>query len=92
MACDLIEPLRPQADAWVLELFHDRILRIDHFRKDKGACLLDKSGRARFYPAYEQFADIQRRRLRRLTRLIVHGIRSSHTGRMQDAGFENALS
>ncbi len=92
MACDLIEPLRPQADAWVLGLFRDRVLRPDHFRKDKGACLLDKSGRARFYHAYEQFADIQRRRLRRLTRLIVRSIRSSHAGGMQDAGFENALS
>ena len=92
LACDLIEPLRPEADAWLLELFQNRILRPDHFRNDKGACLLGKAGRARFYPVYEIFANIQRRRLRRLARMIVRGIRASKAWGEQDAGFEDALS
>lgn len=92
LACDLIEPLRPQADAWLLGLFQERVLRPDHFRDDKGACLLGKAGRARFYPAYELFADVQRRRLRRLARLTVRSIRATRTWNEQDAGIEDALS
>ncbi len=92
LACDLIEPLRPVADAWVHGLFRERELRADHFRKDKGACLLDKAGRARFYPVYESFAHTQRRRLRRLARLVVRGIRATKTWEWEDAGVEDALS
>ena len=49
LACDLIEPFRSRLDAWVWELFRNRVLRTEHFRSDKGACLLDKTGRRHFY-------------------------------------------
>ncbi len=83
LACDLLEPLRPLAEAWVLSQFQERVVRPDHFNKDKGACLMSKSGRARFYPAYERFAHGQRRRLRRITQLLVRGIRHSTRGGFQ---------
>ncbi len=65
LASDLIEPLRPAVDAFVLRLFRDRRLRAHHFEYRDGACLLVKEGRARFYPAWEQDARARRRLLRR---------------------------
>jgi CRISPR-associated protein Cas1 len=46
LACDLMEPLRPRADQWVRTLFRDRVLRLEHFAIDKGACLLGKASPA----------------------------------------------
>ncbi|MCC7083019.1 MAG: CRISPR-associated endonuclease Cas1 [Burkholderiales bacterium] len=64
LASDLIEPLRPEADAWVWEMFRNRALREDHFSREKGACLMGKAGRERFYAEWEQFACAPRRWLR----------------------------
>lgn len=64
LASDLIEPLRPLADGWVWSLFRERLLREDHFTRDKGACLLGKAGRERFYESWERFAPLPRRWLR----------------------------
>ncbi|NKN34648.1 CRISPR-associated endonuclease Cas1 [Marichromatium bheemlicum] len=65
LACDLIEPLRPQVERWVWELFKSERLRSSHFQRDGDACLLGKQGRARFFAAYEIFARPRRRLLRR---------------------------
>lgn len=64
LACDLIEPLRPRLDAWVWNLFRNRVLRPEHFVHDKGACLMAKAGRQDFFACYELLA----RRLRRYLR------------------------
>lgn len=73
LASDLIEPLRPLADGWVWEQFRNRALREDHFATDKGACLLGKAGRGRFYANWETFAALPRRWLRaRCARLARH--------------------
>lgn len=71
LASDLIEPLRPAVDAWVYGLFRDRFLESDHFRKDRGAILLAKNGRARFFGAWEHRARPFRRWLRRETRTLI---------------------
>lgn len=65
LACDLMEPLRPQMDAWVWQLFRERELRLEHFSDDNGRCLLNKTGRQRFYAFYESHAASARRLLRR---------------------------
>lgn len=65
LASDLIEPIRPRADAWVWELFKTRQLRAENFAEDKGACLLNKAGRQAFYASYEAFSLPVRRLLRR---------------------------
>lgn len=74
LACDLIEPLRPRVDAWVWALFRSRMLRAEHFRVDKGACLLDKTGRAHFYEHYEAFLHPASRALRGYSRAIVRAL------------------
>lgn len=75
LASDLIEPLRPRADAFVLELFSSRTLRPDHFSRDGAACLLTKAGREPFYRNWEQAVAPLRRALRRECRLLADFLR-----------------
>lgn len=74
LACDLIEPLRPRCDEWTWELFHRRMLRPEHFRRIRGACLLGKAGRRIFYQAQEALGVRMRRWLRRVCRLTVRAL------------------
>jgi CRISPR-associated protein Cas1 len=76
LACDLIEPARPAVDAWVWELFRTRALRVEHFTVDKGACLLEKTGRARFYERFEPLLIGVGRGLRGSCRLLARALRS----------------
>lgn len=76
LACDLIEPLRPLVDAWVWATFRSRALRPEHFNFDKGACLLEKTGRARFYEHFEEFLRPAANRLRGYCRLLARVLRS----------------
>ncbi|WP_295889066.1 CRISPR-associated endonuclease Cas1 [uncultured Thiohalocapsa sp.] len=71
LASDLIEPLRPAVDAWVWAQFRERGLRAEHFEHSNGACLLGKTGRARFYAAWERFARPRRRLLRRFAQHLA---------------------
>lgn len=75
LACDLIEPLRPRLDGWVWDLFRGRALRRENFIEDKGACLLNKTGRQTYFAAFESAAPRWRRYLRqqayRLARLTL---------------------
>lgn len=65
LASDLIEPLRPKVDEWIWRLFAERDLRAEHFASDANGCLMNKTGRAIFYPAWEIHARPLRRLLRR---------------------------
>ena len=76
LASDLIEPLRPRADAWVWSMFRDRTLRAENFTLDKGACLLGKAGREAFYANYETFASWPRRWLRRQCAALAAALRT----------------
>jgi len=76
LACDLIEPLRPRADAWVWTMFRERTLREENFTVDKGACLLGKAGREGFYAGYETFALLPRRWLRRQCAVLARALRA----------------
>jgi CRISPR-associated protein Cas1 len=76
LACDLIEPVRPLVDAWVWEMFRSRTLRPEHFKVDKGACVIEKAGRARFYQHYEHFMKTISVRLRGYCRLLARDLRA----------------
>lgn len=55
LACDVIEPVRPLVDRFVLGLFENEVLRAEDFSQhNTEGCLLGKAGRLRFYSAYEQ--------------------------------------
>ncbi len=74
LACDCIEPLRPVVDRFVLGLFHQRILRPDHFGDQQGACLLGKAGRSLFYAEWEQFSPLPGRSIRRGIHILKQAI------------------
>lgn len=54
LACDLIEDLRPLVDRFSIRLFEEKVLTIDDFSRQTDSCLLGKSGRTRFYPAWDE--------------------------------------
>jgi CRISPR-associated protein Cas1 len=57
-------------------MFRSRALRPEHFTLDKGACLLQKTGRARFYERFEEFLHPAANRLRGYCRLLARTLRS----------------
>jgi CRISPR-associated protein Cas1 len=95
LACDLMEPWRPQVDQWVLELFRTRALRLEHFATEgSGACLLGKAGRAHFYEAWGQVQARMQGALRRYARLaarsVVMGIELPQFSLETDEAIESA--
>lgn len=56
LACDLMEPLRPRIEAWVVAVLQQGSLNKRHFSHNKtDGCLLGKEGRLIFYPLFEAF-------------------------------------
>lgn len=57
LACDLMEPDRPLIDRWVWGLFQDRVFTARDFssEEERPGCYLKKTGRGRFYQAYEEW-------------------------------------
>lgn len=53
LALDLLEPLRAEADRFVLGAFREGTLRVEDFAQGESGCLLGKAGRTRYYAAYE---------------------------------------
>lgn len=53
LACDLIEPLRPLVDNWLIGCFRQEVLRTEYFSTTQEGCFLGKTGRVHFYQAYE---------------------------------------
>lgn len=74
LACDLIEALRPLIDEWLWALFKNRVLRIEHFTINDGACYLNKAGKQHFYNAYYQIVLPLRKRLRRYAQIAVKAV------------------
>jgi len=80
LACDVIEPLRAVLDQWVWRLFRERLLRVEHFSDDHGKCLINKTGRQRFYAEYEIFAKPVRRLLRRYAHALAQRLLTDSKG------------
>lgn len=79
LACDLIEPYRPDVDRFVYKLFRDRVFTARDFSEDdeRPGCYLKKGSRKRFYPLYEEWAKEMRplwvEEVRTLARRIMDG-------------------
>lgn len=80
LASDLIEPLRPEADAFALRLFNRKELRPEDFSTSQEGCLLGKAGRERFYLHYEEFAETARKRLDDTTRELIARLQPEDDG------------
>jgi CRISPR-associated protein Cas1 len=79
LACDLVEPYRPDVDRFVYEVFRTRQFTVRDFTGDdeRPGCYLKKGSRKRFYPAYEDWARTIRplwtEEVRNLARRIMDG-------------------
>ncbi len=76
LACDLVEPYRPNVDSFVYEIFRTRQFTQRDFSEDdeKPGCYLKKAARQRFYPSYEEWAKALRPLWREETRGIARRI------------------
>lgn len=54
LACDLMEPVRPNVERWVVELFRNQLLDKRMFSTSSSGCLLGKLGRTHYYGYYEK--------------------------------------
>jgi CRISPR-associated protein Cas1 len=79
LACDLVEPFRPEVDRFVYETFRNRQFTARDFAEDdeRPGCYLKKGSRRRFYPLYEEWATGMRPlwvdEVRTLARRIMDG-------------------
>ena len=69
LACDIMEPLRPQIDAWVVQQLKQQTWQTHHFGQHQQACLLNKDARQLFYQAFEQASPQWNRALNAYIRL-----------------------
>ncbi|PJK06771.1 CRISPR-associated endonuclease Cas1 [Lysobacteraceae bacterium NML71-0210] len=70
LACDLMEPLRPALEQWVVQQFNQGHLDLRHFSTANGGCMMGKQGREIFYRLWQKNMTIIQRRLRRYARLF----------------------
>lgn len=68
LGCDLVELLRAPLDHWVLNLFIDRKLTVEHFQMQGEACRLGKAGREHFFTAWAWQRRTVKRHLHRIVR------------------------
>ena len=78
LACDLIEPLRPFVDNWLLGCFRKEILREEHFSTTNEACILGKTGRVNFYTEYEKQVTVWRKILTENCYNLAFILKQSH--------------
>lgn len=76
LACDVIEPLRPLVDGWLVGCFAEGTLRVEDFSTTASGCLLGKAGRVRFYSAYEAACVPWRRALTQATYALVNTLKA----------------
>lgn len=81
LACDLIEPVRPACEQWVMQCFIDKTLDARHFtRSDGKPCLLGKRGREIFYQTIEPHLQIWQRQLKATAHWLSRNIDLRLTG------------
>ncbi len=92
LACDLIEPLRPLVDNWLLGCFYNRTLREEYFSTTNEGCMLGKTGRIQFYIAYEKAIVLWRKMLTENCRALAQVLKQSAVGSIspqrRSAGYE----
>ena len=92
LACDLVEPWRPEVDRFVWRLFTEEGFSKRHFRREGEAFYLKKEGRSMLWPLYEGWARERRplwqKEVRELAREIMAGKNPLSPGEGGDGGEE----
>lgn len=71
LACDLVEPLRPAIESWVVDCFLEGEFDASQFSLGEGHCMLGKQGRTHFYEAWQSNLGDWSRRLGRYAALLA---------------------
>lgn len=71
LACDLMEPLRPLVEYWVMRCFADGELDRRHFALQHGQSMLGKEGRSHYYQLWYQSLPDWSRKLGKYARLLA---------------------
>lgn len=72
LACDLMEPLRPKIEQWLVQTLANGQLNRRHFSKTRtDGCFLGKEGRLLFYPLFDQQLPHYRRVLAANARWLI---------------------
>jgi CRISPR-associated protein Cas1 len=77
LACDLMEPLRPSIEAWVVERFLQGDFDNRHFGHNNGACQLGKAGRELYYQLWHAQLPYWSKRLGRYAALLARHLEQS---------------
>ena len=78
LACDLVEPVRPLVEAWVLDLLGSGGIGTGEFSSAKDACTLSKQGRRFVYRHFEETAaEAIRAQLEAGAAALAAGLRNS---------------
>lgn len=74
LGCDLVEIARPLIDFWVINLFTQRILRVDQFKYKDEACTLGKAGRQHYFTAWASQRHTIKKLFHRYLRQALKGL------------------
>jgi CRISPR-associated protein Cas1 len=73
LACDLMEPLRPRVEQWLVQVLAQGELNRRHFSKNRtDGCFLGKEGRLLFYPLFDKQLPFFTRQLAAHARWLVN--------------------
>lgn len=76
LACDLMEPVRPKLESWLVHMINLKYLNRRHFSKAKSeGCFLGKEGRLIFYPLLEEQMPSIKRSLAATARWLVQQLK-----------------
>lgn len=85
LACDLMEPVRPRLESWLVQTLESSSLNRRHFSKAKTeGCYLGKEGRLLFYPLLETQMPAIRRCLAASARWCTQQLKQSHIQPLYD--------
>ena len=77
LACDLMEPLRPVVESWVVQRFTAGDFDRRHFSQQGGSCHFGKAGRERYYTLWYLQQPFWARRLARYARWLARHLEQS---------------
>lgn len=78
LACDLMEPVRPKVEQWIISILERGDINRKHFSKHKAnGCFLGKQGRLIFYPLFDQQLPLYRRMLSANARWLLNQLKRS---------------
>lgn len=85
LACDLMEPLRPLIEEWVVGCLQDGEFNLHHFSQQNGNCRLGKAGRERYYLLWYRQLPAWSRRLSQYAALLARHLQTSGLEATPDA-------